>query len=148
MYIPKRAFRLQSPIDPSNLEDSQLKCVINQQIIQPLFSSGVILTEYGNCTGQGSLNKIKNLTEWSSIEKVRKAYNVLPEAFFSRAQKRGGLKRVSSYGLKHTVEDLVGEHIANGECIVAVILRGCSADFGQGHEYGPFVNPILYPNPM
>lgn len=146
---PKRAFRLNAPVAIFTSEDVELKDFINEQIIDPLFrDKGVILTEYGNCSGIGSLEEeikaAKEKIEWRSNH-VRKACIVIEEALIQPAQKRGGPKLRGSYGLKHDVEKLVGEYISNGECIVAAILMGCAADFGETHEYGPFVNPRLYP---
>ena len=148
--VPGGAFKLEHPVDPSMLGDDELKKVINEKIIDPLFEKkGVILTPYGNDSGSGSLKKHTKMAgrkiEWESVENVRKAYTVVYEALIFPAQKRGGPKSRGSYGLKHCVEKLVGGYISNGECIVAVILAGCPADFGETHKYGPFVNPELYP---
>lgn len=148
--VPKRAFKLEHCVDPNMLEDDELKKVINEKIIDPLFEGkGVILTQYGNDSGRGSLKKETKMAgkkvEWESVENIRNAYTVVYEALIAPAEVRGGPKSRCSYGLKHCMENLVGGYISNGECIVAVILAGCHADFGETHKCGPFVNPDLYP---
>lgn len=120
-------------------------------ILRDFEEKGVYLHDYGNITGGGSIYKNdekrrKEINEYKelsiearaktfTIDTIERALEEIPMILDKRVTQN---KKVSSYGLKHMLEDyrkqrkVKGDnYISNGEFILAMLLLGYKADFGK-----------------
>lgn len=103
--------------------------------------SDVLLTQYGNELGNGSLIRKTNVdkadieanAQLFDLKRIQKSVLEIPN-IFSRSRTR---HKFSSYALKHVLEEQTGEYITNGDFIVAMILSGFAFKFGNS------VNPVF-----
>ena len=90
----------------------------------------VMLSEYGNDNGQGSLRDprlydFKSAIASFDIKRIHKAVQEIPEHF----RMMRTFSKATSYGLKHYLEHKTGDYITNGDFIVAMILCGYRVKF-------------------
>lgn len=106
-----------------------------------LLPSNVVMTEYGNCNGRGSLVE----PDWSlksdpkknakvfDMARIEKALVEIPNKFMKRKTFN---RSKTSYGLKHELERETS-YITNGDFILSMLMSGFRARFAGE------VNPIF-----
>ena len=124
---PKRAFAVDAstaPVDATRLSDDELKENIQVSILAPLRRRFVYLTSHGNRPGLGPSHRQQPQQPFDfNLDTIRKSLGALEHVFAY------GSAPCSSYLLKNRVHEHLSQYISSGECVVAVLMAGGSADF-------------------
>ncbi|KAJ3051605.1 hypothetical protein HK097_007367 [Rhizophlyctis rosea] len=107
--------------------------------------TNILLTQYGNELGRNSL--IRNPTVQKDdieanaavfdLKRIESAIQEIGQMFKDSRTKNP----VSSYGMKHWLEDAGGSYITNGDFIMAMILSGYKLYWGAKVTY---TNPFIF----
>lgn len=105
--------------------------IIYKEIIPRCEANSIKLSCYGNHASKETICSVEKYDEEKkenrlfNIERIQKAFKCLDEVISKAA-----LPSVGSYYFKHVVEKHQKDYITNGDCIVAMLLKGYKADFG------------------
>jgi hypothetical protein len=104
--------------------------ILYNQLVPACEARNILLSQYGNHTGLGSLITPIEYT-WRKVSRalfdvgrVQRAF-----AYVSIHFQPAGQYKLGSYGLKHAVEDAQGEYLTNGDLIAAMLVSGFTARF-------------------
>ncbi|MCF7806542.1 MAG: hypothetical protein K9M07_06140 [Simkaniaceae bacterium] len=110
---------------------------VYERVIMACEDKGVLLSNYGNHLGTGSIAnraayvEARKTQSLFDIRRIQKAVGQVLTLFTPHSRYSDHL---SSYALKHTVEKATGEYISNGDLIVAMLINGFDARFAKRGE--------------
>ncbi len=118
------------------LTEIQARDVLYDIVIPACERKGVMLSEYGNHSGEGSLVKVEKYTQDKAaytlfnVSRVQRAFTELNAIIVNTSK-----YTANSYGLKHKVEASGRkEYLTNGDLIAAMLVKGYQARFGKRNE--------------
>lgn len=106
--------------------------IVYDEIIPICEKKGIKLSSYGNHASTETLSSVevydreKKGGRLFNIERIQKAFRCLDDVISTIA-----IQSVGSYHFKHVVERHQKEYITNGDCIIAMLVKGYPADFGS-----------------
>lgn len=106
--------------------------IVYDEIIPACERNGIKLSSYGNHASRETLSSVeiydkeKKEHRLFDIARIQSAFRCLDEVISNAT-----VQSVGSYGLKHVVERHQDKYITNGDCIVAMLVKGYKADFGS-----------------
>lgn len=143
MAVPKGTIVTFHAVNNFNqLTQDEATNIIYDQLIPALEAKGVLLSEYGNHRGRGTLVNVEEYNQKKAahtlfnVERIQRAFASIPIIVQNVSQYKTG-----SYGLKHRVEEHSSQkangqigYITNGDTIVAMLLHGYEARFGKKND--------------
>lgn len=106
--------------------------ILYEEIIPACEAKGIKLSYYGNHASRETISSVEEYDRNKqdhrlfNVERIQRAFKCLDDVI-----SKATVQSVGSYGFKHVVERHQGEYITNGDCIVAMLVKGYIADFGS-----------------